>query len=370
MLVKDVPVETKGEQRTITLHVIPEQVMGPDLFLVMFADENRPSAAPSIQSAREPVVEHLEAEIEQLKRELRETIEQADASTEEIKASNEELQAMNEELRSATEELETGREELQSINEELTAVNSELKTKCDELGKTNNDLQNLMSSTAIATIFLTRDFRIGRYTDPAVSLFHLMPRDVGRPLSDLTHRLDYPDLIADTARVLETLVPVEKEVAHADGRWFLARILPYRTSEDQIGGVVLTFVDISRRKTAEEGLRGSEARFRAVADLVPDLLWNTDENGHWIWCNKRWLTYTGLTLNQTQGTGWLNAVHPEDREETRLAFEALSSRQSFKHEHRITGAGGKPRWFLVRGEPVSSEAGKIIAMVRIGHGRG
>ena len=134
---------------------------------------------------------------------------------------------MNEELRSATEELETSREELQSINEELTTVNQELKSKVDELGHANSDLHNLMAATAIATVFLDRDLRIMRYTPSAVELFNLIPTDVGRPLTDLAHRLDYPEMERDALRVLDELVPVEREV-RAAGRWFLARALPYR----------------------------------------------------------------------------------------------------------------------------------------------
>ena len=166
----------------------------------------------------------LEQQLARAATRLRATVEQYETSTEELKASNEELQAMNEELRSATEELETSREELQSINEELTTVNHELKSKVDELGHANSDLHNLMGATAIATVFLDRELRITRYTPSAVPLFNLIPTDVGRPLSDLTTRLDYPTLSDDARRVLERLVPVEREVGQSDGRWFLARL--------------------------------------------------------------------------------------------------------------------------------------------------
>ena len=197
----------------------------------------------------------LEKEIEHLKAQLRDTVYQYDSGAEELKASNEELQAMNEELRSATEELETSREELQSINEELSTVNQELKSKVDEVSRGNSDLQNLMFSTNIATIFLDRELRIKRYTPASVALFNLIPTDFGRPLSDLTPKLEYPDVSADAAQVLQQLTPVERETRSTDGRYYLARLLPYRTSEDQIAGVVLTFVDITQRKQTEESLR-------------------------------------------------------------------------------------------------------------------
>src|SRR5207237_3686110 len=138
------------------------------------------------------------------------------------------LQAMNEELRSASEELETSREELQSINEELSTVNQELKSKLDELSHANSDLHNLMASTAIPTIFLDRDLRITRYTPSAVSLFQLIASDVGRPLSDLRHHLQYPELTQDAQRVLEQLAPVERQIHSTGGNSYLARLRPYR----------------------------------------------------------------------------------------------------------------------------------------------
>jgi two-component system CheB/CheR fusion protein len=210
---------------------------------------------PSMPAESEPAVRHLEREMEQMKTRLRDTVEQYEASTEELKASNEELQAMNEELRSATEELETSREELQSINEELTTVNQEMKSKVDELGHANSDLANLMAATAIATIFLDRHLSIMRYTPSAVALFPLIASDIGRPLTDLSHGLRYAELKNDAEQVLQTLIPVKREVADGAGQWFLAQLLPYRTTDDHIAGVVLTFVDITERRQKEEELQ-------------------------------------------------------------------------------------------------------------------
>jgi two-component system CheB/CheR fusion protein len=155
---------------------------------------------------------------------------------------------------------QTSREELQSINEELSTVNQELKHKVEELGKANSDLQNLMASTDIATVFLDRQLRIQRYTPAAVGLFNLIPTDIGRPISDLSHRLEDYFIVTDAQRVLERLTPVKRERRSRDGRWYIARFLPYRTSEDLISGVVLTFVDITERKKAE----GEHARLHAA----------------------------------------------------------------------------------------------------------
>ena len=242
------------------IRVAPAQEIAPDYLLVVFSvREGSDGEKPSVQTESEPAVRHLEREIEQMKARLRDTVEQYEASTEELKASNEELQAMNEELRSATEELETGREELQSINEELTTVNQEMKSKVDELGHANSDLSNLMAATAIATIFLDRQLSIMRYTPSAVALFHLIAGDIGRPLTDLSHRLRYPEMKDDAEQVLKTLIPVRREVSDGAGQWFLAQLLPYRTTEDHIAGVVLTFVDITERRRKEEELQRSRS---------------------------------------------------------------------------------------------------------------
>ncbi|HAO73706.1 MAG TPA: chemotaxis protein, partial [Pseudomonas sp.] len=183
-----------------------------------------------------------------------------------LRASNEELQAINEELRSATEELETSKEELQSINEELTTVNYELKSKVDETSKINDDLQNLISSTDIATVFVDRKMRIKWFTPRARDIFNVIGNDAGRSLFDITHRLDYPLLAKDAAEAFEELHLVEREVRDREGQhWYLARFLPYRTLDDRIEGAVLTFIDITDRRRAEEELRAGEAHLKLLA---------------------------------------------------------------------------------------------------------
>lgn len=185
---------------------------------------------------------------------------------EELQASNQELQAMNEELRSVAKDLETSRMELQSISQQLTTVNQELKSKVDELGHANSDMQNLMDATAIATVFLDRQLRITRYTPSAVTLFHTIATSVGRPLTDLTSPLRYPDLGADAKRVLETVATVEREVGDSGGHWYLACMRPCRTIDDRVAGVVLALVDITERKRAEAALRDSEEHLRMVVE--------------------------------------------------------------------------------------------------------
>lgn len=216
-------------------------------------------------SSDNQVLSNLDRELQRTKLHLQDTIEQGEVSSEELKASNEEMQAINEELRSATEELETSKEELQSINEELLTVNYELKTKVEETDKINDYLTNLIASTDIATVFVDRSMRIKWFTPRATDIFSMLPVDTGRSLLDITHRLHYEDLPGDAASVFETLNIIEHEVSSTDNRWYIVRLLPYRSSEDHIDGTVLTFIDITQRRLAEDELRHNEERMRLSA---------------------------------------------------------------------------------------------------------
>lgn len=229
-------------------------------------DESPTSSSPDEEdspSARR----QLEYELQATREDLQSTIEELETSNEELKASNEEVMSMNEELQSTNEELETSREELQSLNEELSTVNSQLEEKIYELENTNNDLSNLLSSTEIATIFLDTDFRIRRFTPACTELLHIIPSDIGRPISDLSPRVNDADLLDDAQLVLEKLSPLEKEVSNGDDRSFVRRILPYRTSENKIEGVVVTFTDVSQMQAARRQVEVRERQQATVARL-------------------------------------------------------------------------------------------------------
>jgi two-component system CheB/CheR fusion protein len=200
-----------------------------------------------------------ERELQRVRAEARITHEEMQTSQEEIRSANEELQSTNEELQSTNEELTTSKEEMQSLNEELQTVNAELQAKLQELSSSSNDMKNLLDSTDIAMLFLDRHLNVRRFTHQATKIIKLIPSDVGRPITDLVSNLDDPALSADACEVLRSLVPKEKPVSTPDGRWFSVRIMPYRTLDDRIDGVVITFADITVAKTLEAELREKQA---------------------------------------------------------------------------------------------------------------
>jgi two-component system, chemotaxis family, CheB/CheR fusion protein len=247
-------IDAEGKRCRVVVTASPlPSTEAPELFVVSFQErvESEPARFVEQEGETEGVRETAE-EIQRLREELKSAIEQLQASGEEHKAAAEEAMSVNEELQSTNEELETSKEEMQSLNEELTTVNAQLHAKMDELQKTSGDLRTLLASTDIAVIFLDSQFRIRRYTPTVKKLLELIGSDVGRPLSDLATKFIDPDLLDDAQSVLDNLVPVEREVRGDDGRWYARRALPYRTADDRIEGVVITFVDISDRKRAHD----------------------------------------------------------------------------------------------------------------------
>jgi two-component system, chemotaxis family, CheB/CheR fusion protein len=342
------------------VRVLPAVEGGEPLYLVMFDPRQAETEAVAAQGARlesDPLARHLDAEIERLKSHLRDTVEQYEASTEEMKASNEELQAMNEEMRAATEELETSREELQSINEELTTVNQELSSKVEQLSHTNSDLQNLMDATRIATVFLDRDLRITRYTPAAVPLFNLIRGDMGRPLTDMRTQLDYPELAADARSVLERLVPVEREVGQSDGSWYLARLMPYRTSEHRIGGVVFTFIDISERKHAEE----MRMWLSAVVSATTDAIISFAMDQHVLSWNRGAQRLFGYAADEAIGQPLQLLASGNVEEQERIVAEVSAGRGIENLETVLRRKDGSQVHVAMTVSPIKDDEGRVLA---------
>jgi len=263
---KNVKVGTNGGVQAIDLTVQaiaePEALRG--LVMIVFTEVTTPpepkrsakAKGPSASSAR---VAALEGDIEQARQELQTTREEMQTSQEELKATNEELQSTNEELQSTNEELTTSKEEMQSMNEELQTLNAELQHKVNDTSRLNNDMKNLFDSTEIATVFLDPALRVRLFTAGSNRIFKLIPGDVGRAITDIVSELAYPELADDAREVLRTLVAHEQPAAARDGRWFTVRIMPYRTLENMIDGVMITFMDITASKTLEGKLRATQA---------------------------------------------------------------------------------------------------------------
>jgi two-component system, chemotaxis family, CheB/CheR fusion protein len=279
-----VSVVANGGRQEIDLYVQPLSFgSSPDpLYMVVFQDLGGIKPPLDMEAAtpddiKETNVWQLEAELRATKERLQTTTEELESSNEELKSSNEELQSINEELQSTNEELETSKEELQSINEELQTVNSELNARVEELSRANNDMTNLLESTQIATIFLDRTLAVRSFTPAAKDVFRLVESDVGRPVMHVRSRFDSETLQEDAERVLRTLATTERQVSsNENDTRYMMRMLPYRTADNVINGVVLTFTDVTRITAAEarieelaRDLRARIDELEAMVDLIP-----------------------------------------------------------------------------------------------------
>jgi two-component system CheB/CheR fusion protein len=259
---KNIVVGTNGGTQivNVTIQPIREQNALRGMVMIVFQDVAAPiivkaGGKPGRVTTKSAQREALERELNQTHQEVQTIREEMQTSQEELKSANEELQSTNEELQSTNEELTTSKEEMQSMNEELQTVNNELQANVDELSHTNNDMKNLLDSTDIATLFLDNNLRVRRITSETSKITRLIPADVGRPITDIASALLYPQLAEDAREVLRTLVKVDRQISLPSGEWFAARILPYRTLENMIDGVVITFTDITVSKKLEAELR-------------------------------------------------------------------------------------------------------------------
>jgi two-component system CheB/CheR fusion protein len=322
-------IKYNGEYRIIDLIIMPLSEFGrkQGYLLVMFDDKTPPQKPAKEKGEKKPkdasdlFVVSLERELESTKEHLQTTIEELETSNEELKSTNEELQSVNEELQSANEELETSKEELQSTNEELITVNNELQNKVDELSQANSDISNLLGSTQIGTIFLDTDLNIKRFTPAATTIFNLIQTDLGRPISDITSKIRYERLNKDSQGVLDTLIVKEAEVRGINNHWYAMRISPYRTIENLIDGVVITFVDITKMKRAEKALRESEAnrRLAAVVKDSNDAVTVMDFEGNILAWNKGAEKMYGYSENEAMKMN-IRGIVPEDRQKETSDF--------------------------------------------------
>ena len=257
----------------------------------------------------------LEKELQHAREEMQTTLEEMQTSQEELKSTNEELQSTNEELQSTNEELTTSKEEMQSLNEELQTVNAELLSKVDDFTRVNNDMKNLLNSTDIATLFLDKDLNIRRYTNQATKIFKLIKSDIGRPFTDQVSDLDYPELATDALEVLRTLTFIQKQITTSDGRWFSTRIMPYRTFDDRIDGLVITFFNISDHKKLEVELNEKRQMHNLLLNLSSDIIVKLSHEWKVIEFNKAAESFFGKKVGDVQDKNYFQLFVPGGQQE-------------------------------------------------------
>ncbi len=282
----------------ITVKAAPATGGLAELMLVMFQDVPGGAAQMAPPAPHdEGLVALLENELRATREDLQHTIEELETTKKELKASNEEIMAVNEEMNSACDELRTSNEELQLLNQELNTANAQLLEKIKQAESSNDDMANVLGQADVAVVFLDRSLRIRRFTPAATRYISLIPADVGRPVTDVALRINDPGLFAEADQVLDRLVPSEREVVAEDGQWCSRRLAPYRTNDNRIEGLVLTFTNVTRIKEAAEQAdrlaarlehevdirtaahRASEARLRAILDAPGDAIFTFDRKG-------------------------------------------------------------------------------------------
>jgi two-component system CheB/CheR fusion protein len=336
-------------------------------FLISFEPTEGQREGRATPAAVLDVSEVSREQLTSLETELKYTKENLQTVTEELESSNEELQAANEELLASNEELQSTNEELQSVNEELYSVNAEYQRKISDLTELANDMENLLASTDIGTIFLDAQLRIRNFTARAAEVFQLLPHDVGRPITNLTHSMEYPELSADFRSVLTSGQPVEKELRDRNQRAFFARILPYR-AKGTVDGVVLTLVDVTGLKKAEDELFHERYLLNSLLASVPDAIYFKDARGRFIRANHALAARLGLDdpRKAVGKTGFelpdyeqALVVHQQDDVVLRSGVA-----QHYQLEKR-KGPDGRDAWDLVTRLPLADSGGQIVGIIGI-----
>ena len=350
---RDGLIEMAEGRRRVEVYAAP---LGPrgaaPLYLVVFRDYPEPPPPPPRPDENGADDRRLVEELSRTRDELQTALEEMQTSKEELKASHEETTSINEELQSTNEELETSKEELQSLNEELVTVNAQLQTKMSELEATSNDLTSLLASTDIAVLFLDTSFRIRRFTPAVRELLDLISTDVGRPLAALARRFDDPHLDEDCRGVLDRLIPVEREIAGASGRFYLRRVLPYRTADNRIDGVVVAFVDVTARRRAEDAVRAGEERLRRMLNIDPVGVLVFDAAGTLIEANDSFLKVSGYTRAEiaARTLTWRTFTPPEYLAESERQMQLLADTGRIgPYEKEFIQKDGTRRWMMLAG---------------------
>ena len=369
-------VKTNGEIQVINLAVKPilEPASMRGLFMVVFEDVHPEKVRGTKRKKSAAVAEDSDSRAQELEQELRSTkeylhttMEEMETSNEELKSLNEELQSANEELQSTNEELETSKEELQSVNEELITVNSELEQKIKELSKTSSDMQNLLSSTEIGTIFLDTSLNIQRFTPTMTKFINLIPTDVGRSVGHIVSNMYYERLVQDAKEVLKNLVPKETEIQTKDNRWYTMRIRPYRTIENVIDGVVVTFVDITVAKVAEKKANNALRFSESVINTVRECLVVVDQDMKVVSANRSFYRIFRMKSEDTLGKllyelGNRQWDIPSLRELLEKVLLDQQEIEDFRVEHDFEGIGVRKMLLNARRMEGEDDSERVIIL--------
>lgn len=332
----------------ITIQYIEKPVALRGTVMIVFEDlpEFPKSTTMSKTGKKTPAsLKHadLENELQKTREEMQSTIEEMQVSQEELKSANEELQSANEELQSTNEELTSSKEEMQSLNEELQTVNAELQVKVDDFSRLDNDMKNLLNSTDIATLFLDKELNIRRYTNQATKIFKFIKSDIGRPFTDQVSDLLYPEIEDDAREVLSTLMFIQKQIPGKDGRWFYIRIMPYRTLDDRIDGLVITFVNISDLKKVEEGLYETEQIQRLLFNSSSSLIVKLTTDLEISEFNHRAEKFFEINHEEAIGKNFLQMFIPESKRKSaaKALQKFLIDLENGIFKTQVTLKGGK-----------------------------
>ncbi len=349
VVLRNIKVGTNGGTQTLNINIQwidkPEPLNG--MVMIIFTDvpeitDIKLRAEKGKKTSDSTMQSELEKELQSAREEIQNTLEEMEASQEELKSTNEELQSTNEELQSTNEELTSSKEEMQSLNEELQTVNTELQTKIDDYSRVNNDMKNLLDSTDIATLFLDKELNIRRYTVQATKIFKLIKSDIGRPFTDQVSDLIYPELAADALEVLRTLVFIQKQIPAKDGRWFSTRIMPYRTFDDKIDGLVITFIDISDLRQVEVKLHETGQMHRLLLTSSSDVIIKLSTDWKILEFNPEAEKFFGKKREDAANQNYIQMFIPEPvRKKTEKDMNRLLNKMiDSKLKMQVIAAGG------------------------------
>jgi len=379
VILRNIKVGSNGENKfaNITIQQIQKPLALKGRLLVIFTDVPVPDVKPANQTkqikakASDSSVQaeyEIGIEMVRIKEELQSTREEMQTTQEEQKSTNEELQSANEELQSTNEELTTSKEEMQSLNEELHTLNGELQSKIEYSLRLNNDMNNLLNSIEIATLFLDRELNIRQYTDPVTKIFKFIKTDIGRLFTDQVTYLEYPGLYDDTVEVLRTLAFIVKEVPTNDGRWFKIRIMPYRTADDKIDGLVITFVDITNLKKVEASLKESQTMLRSLIQVVPGVILALSSDGMVMEFNPEAEKLFGRKQKDVIGKSYVDLFIPESsRKKVKLILKKLlAGNLPDKYVNLVNAVNGDELLIEWSAHKLLDEHGNLIGIINIG----